>query len=214
MITTSISVDSAAAQNALDDLVQRQLPFALSKGINQITLNARREIQAHTEQAFTIRRRWVLNGWRVKLSNKRDTPIAGSLWLDPTRDFLAKFEPGGIKTSRSGASLAVPIEARRTPTSIVPDRLRIRALNLRAHHTKRGAIQLKGEQRTFVVRTGARTLILQRKGKHRVDTLYVFKRSVPIPSSLQFFTTVQSYVDRLWPSVVGDALANAVRTAR
>lgn len=211
MIVTVRGAD--AVRRTLSNLEQRQIPYALSKATNQVTLEARDYLKDRNRQAFIIRRPWVLNGWRVRLSNKRQTPIKATLWLDPTRDFLSKFEEGGSKQSRSGSSLAVPIEARRGAKGLVPKALSIRALQLRKHVTKNGKIQLKGVNGAFTVRPGNVTLVLQRKGR-RVDTLYAFKRSVPIPASLQFYATVGRYVANEWPSIMGEALAEAVRTAR
>lgn len=193
--------------------VEKQLPFAMAKAVNDITLEARDFLKDRNRQTFIIRRPWVLNGWRVRLARKSSTPIAARLWLDPTRDFLAKFEEGGSKQSRSGRSLAVPIEARPSPRALVPKALHIRALNLRAHRTAAGKVQLKGANGAFVVRTAGHSLILQRKGG-QVNTLYVFKRSVPIPASLRFYDTIGAYVRNEWPHVMGEALAYAIRTAK
>lgn len=197
----------------LSNLEQRQIPFAMAKAVNDVTLEARDYLKDRNRQSFIIRRPWVLNGWRVRLANKRQAPIKATLWLDPSRDFLAKFQEGGSKQSRSGSSLAVPLDARKGKRGLVPAALRIRALQLRKHVTKHGKMQLKGNDGSFTVRTATHTLVLQRKGK-RVDTLYVFKRAVPIPSSLRFFETVGAYVTNEWPKVMGEALAHAIRTAR
>lgn len=213
----SITVTARGAfetQVMLLKLAKQQIPFAMAKATNDITLEAREFLKDRNRSAFTIRRPWVLNGWRVKLANKRMSPIKATLWLDPSRDFLAKFEDGGTKQSRTGRSLAVPLDARKSPRSIVPAALRIPALQLRAHRTKGGKVQLKGLQRTFTVRTASHTLVLQRKGKNNLLTLYAFKRSVPIPATLRFFDTVGAYVRNEWPNVMGEALAHAVRTAR
>lgn len=214
MIAASVSVDSSTAQSALTDLVARQLPFALSRAVNQAVFDVRAREQASHRESFTIRRPWVLRGYKVKLARKNDRPIAARLWLDPSRDFLAKFEEGGTKTGQR--SLAVPVTggpARSSIRMVTPDRWRVRNLLLRKHVTKTGKIQLKGQYNTFVVRTGSSTLILQRT-RRAVKVVYAFKRSVPIPASLKFYFTAQQYVDAEWPRIVGQALADAVRTAR
>lgn len=202
------------AERVLTDLVQKQLPYAMSKAVNAITLEARDYLRQRNQGAFIVRRPWVLQGYRVKLSTKRDTPIKARLWLDPSRDFLSKFEKGGSKHSRTGASLAIPLSARTSKAAIVPDRLRIRSLHLTATRTKAGKVQIKGDQRTFMVKTGGRTLLLQRTARNGIKTLYVFKRSVPIPASLHFYDSIGSYVRNEWPHVMGEALSAAIRTAR
>lgn len=209
----NITVRGLAEARRLIGGVERQIPYAMAKAVNDVTLEARDYLKDRNRQAFIIRRPWVLNGWRVKLASKRMTPIKATLWLDPTRDFLAKFEAGGSKVSRSGSSLAVPLDARRGAKGLVPKALSIRALQLRKHVTKGGKIQLKGVNGAFTVRTASHTLVLQRKAR-RIETLYVFKRSVPIPPSLHFYETVGRYVANEWPHVMGEALAHAIRTAR
>lgn len=211
-----ISLNVTGAQEIrarLSNLATQQLPFAMAKATTTVTLEARDFLKDRNRQAFIIRRAWVLNGWRVKTASKQDRPIRALLWLDPSRDFLAKFEDGGSKQSRSGSSLAVPIEARKGSKGLIPDRLRIRALALRKHVTKGGKVQLKGNEGTFTVRTALHTFVLQRKAK-RVDVLYAFKRSVPIPPALHFYDNVSAYVRNEWPNIMGEALAYAIRTAR
>lgn len=214
MTTLAVTARGAfEAQVMLTKLAKDQLPYALAKAVNDVTLEARDFLKDRNRQAFIIRRPWVLNGWRVKLATKRMDPIKATLWLDPSRDFLGKFQDGGTKQSRTGKALAVPIEARKSPKAIVPAALRIRALQLRAHRTASGKVQLKGVDGSFVAKGKAFTLVLQRKGG-TVRTLYVFKRSVPIPASLRFYETVGAYVRNEWPGIMGNALAHAIRNAR
>jgi len=199
----------------LRDLIQQQMPFAVSKAVNAVTYEARDALERHTTKAFTIRRPWAAQGYRVIASKKSQTPITATLYLDETRDFLSKFQAGGQKVSRTGAKLAVPVEARRGKRDLVPSRLLIRNLKLRKHTTKDGKIQLKGEQRTFVIKGKANTLIAQRTGKSGTYTvLYVFKRSVPIPASLKFFETAERAIAQFWEEKLSESLAEAIRTAR
>ena len=60
---------------------------------------------------FTIRRAYVLQGVKFsKFSTKRD--LEAIVEIDPTREFLFKFEEGGTVRPR-GTRLAVPDEVRR-----------------------------------------------------------------------------------------------------
>jgi hypothetical protein len=200
----------------LADLIREQMPFATSKAVNDLTLEARDHLRGRVETSFIIRRPWVTarGAFPVTLSKKRDEVKRGTIRLDTSRDFLGKFEQGGTKQSRTGVKLAVPIEARPTARSVVPKRLSVRNLNLRATRTATGKVQLKGLQRTFVVKTGGASLILQRQGRGVVRTLYAFKRSVPIPDSLHFYDTIASYVRNEWNTVAGEALRYALLNAK
>lgn len=214
----NITIRSNVAQvrGALDDLIRQQLPFATSKAVNDITLEARDYLRDRVAASFIIRRPWVTakGAFPVTLSKKGDVVKRGTVRLDPSRDFLGKFEQGGDKVSRTGAKLAVPIEARPNPRALVPKALGVRALQLRATRTASGKVQLKGLQRTFVVKTAGQSLILQRKARGVVRTLYAFKRSVPIPPALHFYDSIAAYVRNEWNTVAGEALRYALLNAK
>lgn len=234
----SITSNIANVRGGLADLVQRQVPFALASGLNNITLEAREYVKQRQASAFIIRRPWVLEGFRVKLTKKSDPVKRTAIWLDDSRSFFAKFEKGGRKTSQSGVALSVPV--RKSPTAIVPDRMRIRNLGLRKHVTSGGKVQLKGKEGTFSVRgTDGLTYILQRVGNGRtllrtkrrkrrgggiggdvggkdpgVRVLYSFRRSVPIDDRLGFEKGIRSYVANEYQTVMAEALRNAIATAK
>ncbi len=211
-----ITSNVGQVRKTMADLIREQIPFATSKAVNDIALEARTYLQLQVRGAFVIRRPWVIakGAFPVTLSKKRDEPKRATIRLDASRDFLSKFEEGGTKQSRTGVKLAVPIEARPSKGAIVPKKLGVRALNLRATRTNDGKVQLKGEQRTFVVKTGTQTLILQRKARGVVRTLYAFKRSVPIPASLHFVDSLAAYVKGNWNEMAGSALRYALQRAR
>lgn len=205
-----------AVRGTIGDIIARQLPFATSRAVNDIALEAREAMRNRAAGAFIIRRPWVVakGAFPVTLSKRKDEVKRATIRLDPKRDFLGKFEEGGQKRSLTGAKLAVPITARPNPRAIVPKRLSVRALNLRAHRTASGKVQLKGEQRTFVVKTATNSLILQRRGRDNVRVLYAFKRSVPIRPTLHFYDTIDAYVRANWDRVAGEALRYAIATAK
>ena len=233
----NITVRGLAEAKRLIGGVERQIPYAMAKAVNDVTLEARDYLKDRNRQAFIIRRPWVLNGWRVKLASKRMAPIKATLWLDPTRDFLAKFEAGGRKLPVSGSTVGIPIGARPTKGRLVPNDMQIKSFGLRRHTTSGGKVQIKGARGTFMVKTKAGALLLQRTTRMRaarsakgslgafrvflgansagsVRVLWAFNRSVPISPVLDFYETVGRYVVNEWPHVMGEALAHAIRTAR
>jgi hypothetical protein len=200
-------------QAKIENLARAQMPFAISKAVNETAYAARDQMEVKTRAVFIIRRPWVATGWRVLPSKKRDEPKVATLYLDPSRDMLAKFEQGGQKTSRTGLSLAVPEEARRGKSDIVPAKWRIRALQFTKHVTKAGKIQLKGLDGTFIAKGTANTVVLRRT-RRALQVLYVFKRAVPIPASLQFYKTARDVVRKVWSTKLSEAIALAIRSAK
>lgn len=221
----TIRVDARSALGFLNSL-SRQAPFAISKAVNDLMVHGQRRVQAGLSEHFTLRRRtWVERTVKVqRWANKRS--LVATVGIDPTRDVLAKFEAGGVKRP-AGKALAVPVEVRRGKTGIVVKSLRVRELQLRAHRTASGAVQLKGLKRTFAVKGPTGGAILQRVGRRRKGTttlaqeiaagkvrvLYAFKRSVPIPASLHFYQTFQDDAKE-WPRFMAAAWDAALRTAR
>jgi hypothetical protein len=222
--TFTIQVDAREVLSFFESL-SRQAPFAIKSALNDLMVHGQRLVQAQLGESFTLRRpefikRTVkVQQWATK------TNLAAVIGIDPTRDFLAKFEEGGRKIPK-GRALAVPIAVRRTKSDIVIKSMRVRELQLRAHRTSTGAVQLKGLKRTFTVKGPSGGAILQRVGRKAkgsslsaeimagsVRVAYAFKRSVPIPANLHFVETFQRDASQ-WPLFMEAAWKKAQATAR
>lgn len=218
MLKVTITVDAAGVLSGLDRL-SAQVPYALAQGINNTLKGAQADIRATLPGHFTLRHRpFIERTIKIVQFAKKGNQV-GILAVDPTRDFLAKFEEDTTKTSLTGKSLAVPLigGARPQPTSVIPTRFQIKNLKLRAVRTASGKVMLKGELGTFVLKGATNTLILQRLGSgknSRVKVLYVFKRSVPITPDLGFIATATKGIDARWPFEMAAAFDAAVATAR
>ena len=212
----SITSNIADVRGMLADLVQQQLPFALSRAVNTAALEARDAFRATLPGHFIIRRPWATakGAFPVTLSNKRDAVKRATIRVDPSRGFWDKFEEGGTKTGLAGRKLVVPLGARPSPRAVVPKNLQVRALHLTATRTKAGKVQLKGERGTFVIKTATRSLIMQRRPRAGLRVLHEFRRSVPIRPMLHFHETITGYVRGEWDRIAGEALRNALRGAR
>ncbi len=204
----------------LTDRARRQVPFAASKALNDTIKQIQAAERAQIEKTFTLRRKqFVLRTVKINrqdFANKRN--LRATVRIDPTRDFLAKFERGGVKRPHSGRSIAVPIDVKRGKTGVGSRRLRPKALALRAHHTAGGKTQYRGEKRTFLVERGAFRGIFQRVGRRRrssIRLLYSLVTSVRIPASLRFERTARRVAtpERLQANF-HRAFEFAMRTAR
>lgn len=222
----AIKVDAKDAIRFLTDLEQRQVPYAISTAINDTLKLGQRFEREHIRAHFTLRRPEFIER-TVKISQfaSKRNPV-GVIEIDPTRDVLAKFEAGGRKQARGGGALAVPIAVRRTKTDLIVKNMRIRELQLRAHRTNKGVVQLKGQRRTFTVKGRGVGAILQRVGRKpkgsslsaeiaggSLRVIYAFKRSVPIPANLEFTKSILLAVEE-WPKLMDAAMAKAIATAK
>lgn len=205
---------------AWEAIVDAQIGFATSKALNVTANDVQAEIQRGLEGRFILRRRgFVLRTIKIdprERATKYD--LRAVIRVDPQRNILAKFEAGGVKRARSGRRLAVPDEARRKRTDIVPAALRPKALKLRLHRTKAGKVQFKGEQRTFLVEKSTFSSgILQRVGRgrgSRVRVLYWFQRGVLLDPLLRFETTARRVVAQRFNVNFAEAMRLAIETAR
>lgn len=244
LVSVQIEVDPKQAIGWLGRLSD-QMPFATSKAINACAIAGQTAERAHIHQAFIVRRGpFIDRTVKIKpFANKHR--LEAKIAIDPARDVLAKFEAGGTKYPRSGATVAIPTAVVRPDIrKVVPKSKRIKSLHFHAVRTKHGAVQIKGDKRTFIVKGrnhkgNAVAYVLQRFGRtskrtvrgRRLDelgggsqgpggrdphvrVLYSFRRSVPIPADLQFHRTIQRVVETRWDREMRQAFEAAVRSAR
>ena len=223
-----IDVDTNAGEVArsLRFLFRDQVPFATSLAINQTARGIQTEQRAGMRQRFTIRRAYVLQGVKFsKFSTKRD--LEAIVEIDPTREFLFKFEEGGTVRPR-GTRLAVPDEVRRGKTGVVSRVMRPRRLEFERWGSGPRAEVDRGKKRTFMIRksdgTGA---ILQRLGRRggkrkprgqrrvgKLRMLFSFTPQAEVEPSLRFELTARTVFEQSFASNFEASFDRAVRTAR
>lgn len=212
----SIDVDTKGFFRWTDKL-SKQMPFAVSLALNRTAEEFQAVERKQLHKSFTIRRKTFIER-QVKIERRdRATKDKFSVRvaIDQRRDFLSKFESDRVKRPRSGRALAVPIEVRRGKTGVIPKGQRLEAFNL-----KRVGGRVIGDKRTFVVplnRGKTTGLLLQRVGRRsrsRLKTLYVFKRSVPLPASLNFEKNAERTATKRWEPNMLRAFDAALRTAK
>ena len=230
MIT--IDVDTTAPFTLAGEL-ERQIPFAVSLGINNAIKGAQLAIRRKVLGTFVIRReKYITESIKItKFADKRH--LEGVLEVDPTRDVLAKFEPGGVKESRTGGSVVVPVEVRPVPQAVVPKAMRPRAFKFTYRGRGPKATVFIGEQRTFLVkRAGGMGALFQRvgppgprgrprkgesrpgSGRARLRLLYILTPKTRIPASLHFRQVGYDLIHKTWPDAYRKALIRALQTAR
>jgi hypothetical protein len=222
-----VDIDERGAVRVIGSVL-KQINFAAANALNDVAFEARNTERTHVQEAFIIRRPFVTQGIQVPSGGKatRDH-LEAELVLDPSRDFLAKFEQGGEKTPRGGHSLAIPDAARPTPQSLIPNRLRPRNLQFadgpaqsigfrrKGGITRRGVRQKnQGLFRTFLIEGVG---IFQRVGRGAGSTtrlLYAFEPRAEIPAELKFVETAREVATRSYRDHFHRRFLDALRTAR
>lgn len=232
-----ISIDPRAALGALTDAQDRQFPFAVSRALNRVANDAQKSMQAGLKERFHLRRTaWNLRGIKISKqdrSNKSTWRVV--IQVSPETSYLDKFEKGGFKFPMGGHSYLWEPNAKVFKNKIIPAGDPLRPKNLHMHLDPGGRVI--GDQRTFRVRpnnhgTTADFLILQRQsrsgpkrakhGKHgkmlerksSTVVLYKLRKRIPIQAQLEFVSTIQSSVDATFDMHMGQAMVEAMRSAK
>lgn len=238
-----IVVDTKEFTRAMTELERNQLPFATSKAINGTLLAFQKAEQGELRDQFLLRRtRWVLQGVKINREDfARKDKLEGRVHLDRQRDFLEKFERGGIKRPRSGRSLAIPKEIRKNPRTIISAERRPKAFHFPLQPQRSGPLaqvflltrekriirrgkvvgldpRAGAVQRLFMIRrhdgTGGIYERLGRGRGSRTKLLYLFTPRARIEPQLNWHFTAHKTVRAEWPRQFAAAFAHALRTAR
>jgi hypothetical protein len=225
----SITVDANDVLANLKSIREDQVPFALSKAINDTALQFQRVELAHIHQAFTLRRpSWIDQSVRITHFAKKTEPWA-TIGIHPPggdqrADILGKFEDQTQKTASAGGSLAIPIDVKRNKFDIVTKGQRPRAFQFEKErtNTSTGITIYRGKSRTFMVKFGdGRGWIFKRVGAgahgslfEGTQVLYALKPEVAIHANLDFESNAVAVVEGAWHANFEAAYEAALATAR
>lgn len=231
-VTLSVTSESTFASLAADiSGVSDQLPYAMSRAANAVVNRAQQAIQGSLEDKFTLRRgtfirNTIYRNPQTDFANKSQSPIQATVRVDPSRDYLAKFETDTSKSAQSGGSLAVPI-VRESDKSMIIQRsspLYIKTVmaliagqgGKNVGPFRRGKRGRQLQQQSFFLlksRVGE-TLVMQRLGPGQARVLYAFRKSVPIKADLDFVEIAEEVVLNEWDAEASRALADAIATMK
>lgn len=204
MSWVSVKHDIDQAVAGLDDFSERQVPFAEALALTRTAQDAQAGVRDSLARRFTLRNNWVRSGIRITAARKNN-PIATVGSIEP---FMRRQEDGGTKTARSHARVAVPADAKRGKTGIIPKGQRPAALMGRPR-------VLSWQGSNLWPRSGGFS-ILQRVGKARypLKRLYWLQRAVRVLPRFGFkATTLQIIARRIAPNFVA-ALDEARATGK
>ncbi len=211
-----VDIETAGVDRFLLQLHRNQVPFATSLALN----NTGKAVQSAQQEAirrnFKIRREWVLQGVKIaRFSTKARLVV--TIVIEKARDFMVKFEDGGIKRPR-GKHLAIPNEVRRTKSDIVGRAQRPKSFGFQFHSRGPKATIYKGNRRTFLMAkpdgSGGIFQRVGRRGSSRLKKLYSFTPDARIAPMLHFHEIARRVVPLVFPEEFRKAFAKALATAR
>jgi hypothetical protein len=217
MLTFSLKHDVDVAL-ATWSAQQKQVRFAAAFALTRTAQDLQDAIRAEMPRNFTLRRRWVVQGIRIKPA-RTDYLRAEVYSKDP---FMAIQETGGEKRSINkrvfdyGAYLAVPLDARRSKSDIVrkedwPQNL-IDPFILTARDGRKylAVHQLGGRSGPRSVRTA--------RGKQKRATgtrlMYTLVLRTQLRERLGMRRITRQIVEPRWHANFARALFDAISTAR
>jgi hypothetical protein len=228
MIT--VAIDTRAFVASLDEIAKSQIPFAVSRSLNELGKLAQLAIRSHTGQIWNVKRQAWVNA-AVKITHFA-TKYEGELFLsmgihppggDERADILTKFEDQTRKTPFHGSHVVVPI-------GINAGKILREGQRFSDYHFVRKGNRWEGDRNTFIVQiSNGRLLVLQRvdhrvrykrQGKtvnvrpHDAQPLFLLVPSVKITPNLEFEKTVRDIVDKEWERQLSHFLDEAMATAR
>ena len=240
----SVTLDTRSFTATMTELERNQVPFAISKALNDLGIRAADAEREVARRNFTIRDPNVLKYGivRSKQATKRDLTVDVNISQQRSGareafGYLKKFERGGRKgpdpSQPFGAAgdrdttVAVPTqEVRRSKRGLIRASQRIATFNFRQIGKA-----IRGDKRTFIIQsktgrsagvivqrvrnTKRRRLHVQQAGHDPgLRVLYVLERSVPIRPILHFHETMLRVARTEWPDAWRKAWAFALATAR
>jgi hypothetical protein len=180
----------------LDYIQYKQVPFATSRALNDVAVDAQTEVVQGIGNTFDNKKKWWLKqqptGIKVKFSNKRN--LIASVFTNVY--FANRQEKGGTKTPKRGKNLAVP-------TNYVPKKYRI----------SHGAKDMMNERKNvFATSKG----IFQRTSKKRypIRLLWSLTRSSFTKPRFAFYATCQATVKKNFAKHFQNRLQQALKSAR
>ena len=158
MIT--VHVDAKAALGRLHAIAERQVPFAVSLALNRLANDVQAAEREGLRKHFHLRRTaFNLRGIKIlKQDRANRTTWRVIVQVAPEVNYFDKFEEGGYKLPHDGKFVWVPSREFKSKIIGAGDPLHPKNLTF----TKGKGGQMKGSERTFMIRGPRDLLVLQR----------------------------------------------------
>jgi hypothetical protein len=232
----SIDIDLRPFTEGLDELQQRQLPFALARGLNVLAKEGQANVRRGLSDHFTInegRRSFVERMVRISREDwARKDHLAVRIGVNQSesgsgkdRSFiLGRHEEGGIRTADPSRPFFIPTnEIRPGAYDVVPRSLYPSSLRLFERRTPNGLLPAldKGKRKTFIIdaraTADARSWgVFQRTGSGPRDIrmLWAFRTKIQLSPRLGFYRTFEDTINARMMEVMHASIEQALATAK
>jgi len=222
----TIKTNAMAARHYFDSLSRSQLPFAMSKTVNEIAKLAKGFEQAKMDKYFNIRTPWLKKSAAMPIiwSNKRQDPNIHAI-LGVKDEVAALAAIGGTRKGEGGI-MAVPFSntgegqsarsilnpGRETlPRSKWPSKI-VKPKRSSASRRRRG---VKPKPFYMKSKTGRQFVALRSTASPgALLFLYEFKSSVEVKKTWPLVDNVTDWVRNNYDDILSDNLDQAVKTMR
>jgi len=161
MIT--IKADFTKTIKRLNNIERKQIPFAASQAINDVSEKATGQLRRGAEQHLDRPTPFTLRGFRVQRSNKHN--LRAFVYIAPIQDAYLKYQvKGGTRTSRA---IAVPVEIKLNKYGNIPGKKSglargahqfigtfngVKGVYERGHFSKKGKFTKSKKRRSTAIR--------------------------------------------------------------
>lgn len=197
MLTISVRADFERLSLTLNDFARRQLPYAAARALTATVQGARRDVQAGMPQVFDRPTPFSQRGVTIR-SATRNSLEASVLVLPKQAAYLA-IQEGGLTREPKRRALVTPATIR---------------LNQYGNIPARALARMKGRKDVFVGAVKGVGGFWQRLPDGGLKLLALFEGAKKVAPRPFFFPTVERSLRRDFDRLMGDALAEALRTAR
>ena len=197
----SVRLDTVPFQKAIKAAYSNQLPYAVSRALNEVAFASLRELKAHQRREFIIRRPWVVKGTVVEESSKQNLRAeVGSI-----RPFMALQATGGIKRPGPGkSSLSIPT-TNLVSKNRVPSKDTQWPKHLLGKSNKRFRYFIRGSS---LIRVGRKD---EASSNRR---LWLFRKSARIQKRFNLAETVEGVMFTRWDPTVLKWIEKALATKK
>lgn len=199
----TLTLDATELLGAVDELVERQLPFAQALALTRTAIAARDDLRRRLPGYFTIRNRYVGRGIRSTKATKRDqTAMVGSV-----HPFMRLHVFGGERRPKRGATVGIPVKARPTRTA------KTTLARFPSRVTRRGkgfvgVLRNRESPGVWAIKGG------KRRERQRLVLMYTLQERARVRKSWPMAQLVERTVARVWADETIRALDQALRTAK
>lgn len=192
---------------AMFDEIGRQAPFAQAKTLTALAKRTHEVKRAALDDLFTLRKPTFVKS-TIRRTVALKTRLEASVYVDPEKDFLAKFEEGGPKKPK-GENLTVPLPdvTRTAKSGIIVKNMRPKAL--------------LENPRAKKIRTPNGVFIVLEKNANkkqglgrRTEFLYELRPEVMLRPTLGLEKTANAITEAEFEAIANREIENALATAR